>query len=594
MLRTRLLLGFVALLVLLSAVGAYAVWTTRELGRSVATTIAANARGLVAAQQLKADISRLGLGLRQVRAADTPGQRADFAAQHAACRALLREQLAPAGGGVERAGLVAAIDAALTRLSDQAASPSAPNLPPLELMKADEAAVFAVLRSVDALAAHDAADVQRAEAKAQRLTARTTAVFGAGIAVAVLLALVFGWALGRALLEPIRQLTASAAALGEGNLDRDVPVTSRDELGELARTFNTMAARLRTYRDALAAKALRAQRAMEATLTSAPDPLWLVARDGKTEVANPAAATLATGPEFAGGLPEALRGPLQEVLATGSHYLPTDYQKVVTLGGRHYLPRILAIGDPLADFRGAAVVLQDVTKFRLLDDAKTNLVGTVSHELKTPLTSLRLAVYLLLEAPPEALTPTQRELLEQARVDADRLLRILDTLLDLSRIEAGVAAPNLEAVPVNSLLDGVAQEARVVLATSGHQLHVVDDLGTAAVLADPVGIRHVFMNLLTNAAKYGPPGSEIVLYAQRADEGFFRFGVRDSGPGIADEHRQRIFEKFYRVPGQTAKGTGLGLAVCREIVVAHGGSIACASAPGVGSDFYFLLPAAVG
>ncbi|MBX3750509.1 MAG: HAMP domain-containing protein [Opitutaceae bacterium] len=594
MLRTRLLLGFFLLLVLLSAVGAYAVWTTRELGRSVATAIAANARGLAAAQQLKAEVNRLGSALRQLRGADTPGGRAEFAAQQAACRAFLRERLAAPAGGAERARLIAGVDAALVRLADLAASPAAADLRPLELMKADEGALFAILQGIDALAARDAAEVQQAEAKAQRLTARTTAVFGAGVVVAVLLALVFGWALGRALLDPIRQLTASAAALGEGNLDRDVPVTSRDELGELARTFNTMAARLRQYRDALAAKALRAQRAMEATLTSAPDPLWLVARDGTPEVANPAAAALAAGPELAGGLPEVLRPPLREVLATGNHYLPTDYQRAITLGGRHYLPRILAIGDPLADFRGAAIVLQDVTKFRLLDDAKTNLVGTVSHELKTPLTSLRLAVYLLLEAPPEALTPRQRELLEQAREDADRLLRILDTLLDLSRIEGGVAAPQLETVPVAALLEGVAQEARVLYTASGHRLRVEHALAGAAVRADPAGIRHVFMNLLTNAAKYSPPGSEVLLYAGRADEGFLRFGVRDGGPGIEPEHRQRVFEKFYRVPGQTAKGAGLGLAICREIVVAHGGSIACDSAPGAGSDFHFLLPVAIG
>ena len=303
---------------------------------------------------------------------------------------------------------------------------------------------------------------------------------------------------------------------------------------------------------------------------------------------------MATGSEFAGGLPEILRPPLQEVLATGNHYLPTDYHRVVTLGGRHYLPRILAIGDPLADFRGAAIVLQDVTKFRLLDDAKTNLVGTVSHELKTPLTSLRLAVYLLLEAPPEAFTAQQRELLEQARDDADRLLRILDTLLDLSRIEGGVAAPQLEAVPVAGLLEGVAHEARVLIAASGHRLRVENTLGGVAVPVDPVGIRHVFMNLLTNAAKYSPPGAEILLYAHRADEGFLRCGVRDGGPGIEPEHRQRIFEKFYRVPGQAAKGAGLGLAICREIVVAHGGSIACDCPPGGGSDFHFLLPAATG
>src|SRR5206468_3112934 len=117
--------------------------------------------------------------------------------------------------------------------------------------------------------------------------------------------------------------------------------------------------------------------------------------------------------------PPGLAEPLGRVLATGEHYLPTDYSCVVTLRlgreDRHYLPRILAIGDKLTEFKGAAIILQDVTKFRLLDDAKTNLVGTVSHELKTPLTSLRMAVYLLLEQKLEGLTATQRDLLETAR-----------------------------------------------------------------------------------------------------------------------------------------------------------------------------------
>src|SRR4029079_7168882 len=117
--------------------------------------------------------------------------------------------------------------------------------------------------------------------------------------------------------------------------------------------------------------------------------------------------------------------PLARVLATGEHYLPTDYGRAVILRvgpeDRHYLPRVLAIGDKLTEFKGAAVILQDVTKFRLLDDAKTNLVGTGSHELKSPLTSLRMAVYLLLEQKLEGLTPTQRELLETVRDEADRL-----------------------------------------------------------------------------------------------------------------------------------------------------------------------------
>jgi signal transduction histidine kinase len=113
-------------------------------------------------------------------------------------------------------------------------------------------------------------------------------------------------------------------------------------------------------------------------------------------------------------------------------------------------------------------------------------------------------------------------------------------------------------------------------------------LGEVAVDADR--IRHVFLNLLTNAAKYAPAGTTVTLYAEPAPLGFVRFGVRDEGPGIPAESAARVFDRFYRVPGAPKHGAGLGLAIAREIVVAHGGTIACQSEPGKGSDFYFLLP----
>jgi two-component system, NtrC family, sensor histidine kinase KinB len=301
--------------------------------------------------------------------------------------------------------------------------------------------------------------------------------------------------------------------------------------------------------------------------------------------------------DFQEGFPSAIAEPLQLVLETGEHYLPTDYSRVVTLRhareDRHYLPRILAIGDKLTEFKGAAVVLQDVTKFRLLDDAKTNLVGTVSHELKTPLTSLRMAVYLLLEQKIPSLTPTQLELLEGARDDADRLLRILDDLLNLARLEAGAAPLDRQEVTVSGLVNEVAREARGFIDAAGQSLvvEIAPELAAARVCVDQGRIRHVFMNLLTNASKYSPPKSVVTLSAGVGPPGFLRFSVRDQGEGIASENAGRVFDRFYRVPGEKKPGAGLGLAIAREIVVAHGGSIACTSAPGQGSDFHFLLPA---
>jgi len=588
MLRTRLLLGFLTVLLLLAAVGAHAVWTTRHLGQTVATTIATSARGLLTAERLKEETNRLGSALRQLRQLESFAQRDNFERARQALHTLLQNEATQTRENTERASRLEDVESAVERLASRVDSLTEP-VRPLQALQADESALFAVLQAIDHLAAYDARLLSEAETQAGLMTERSTAIFSLGLGAAVLLAVALAWALGSLLLGPVRQLTASAAALGEGHWDRDVPVTSGDELGELARTFNTMAAKLRIYRDAMTEKTRQAQRTMEATLTSAPDPLFVVAQDGRPEVRNPAAEALALSPEFAAGFPEGIARPLQEVLSTGSHYLPADYSLVVTVSERHYLPRILAIGDTLTNFRGAAIVLQDVTKFRLLDDAKTNLVATVSHELKTPLTSLRMSLYLLLEQQVGTLAPLQHELLETARGDADRLLRILNDLLDLSRIESGVVAPDLTPVTVAELLAEMAREVRALTDAAEQTVSV------RATLADPVcmdrdRIRHVFINLLTNASKYAPSGSEIVLYAEAAADGFMRFGVRDRGPGIGETDRRRVFEKFYRVPGQTRKGAGLGLAICREIVVAHGGSINCDSVPGEGSDFYFLLP----
>ena len=298
---------------------------------------------------------------------------------------------------------------------------------------------------------------------------------------------------------------------------------------------------------------------------------------------------------MSGGLPAALEEPLKQVLASGSHYLPTGYDQVVTLhvegGERHYLPRILAIGDALTGFGGAAVILQDVTKFRLLDDVKGNLVSTVSHELKTPLTSLRMAVYLLLEQNFGPITPRQRELLETARDDSERLLRILNDLLDLSRLEGGVSTLNRGPVSIVGFLEDMAREMRAITEAAGQRIVVKADAVLTEMSIDADRVRHVFINLLSNASKYSGPDTTITLYAVDAPDGFIRFGVRDEGPGIPAENTPYIFEKFYRVPEQEKKGAGLGLTIAREIVVAHGGSIACSSKPGEGTDFYFLLPA---
>lgn len=593
MLRTRLMLGLLPLLLLLMLMGGYALYMCLTLSRSVEVTLVGSYRSMMATEEMKDAATRLNSALDQAQRGEALAAQRRLEEARARFERSLHAQ-AMVAAGTARAGPVEAVDRAFSAQlaldRELVQNPDAD----LATLRKTEAALFNTLQSLQTLARYDHREMQAALARARRTTFTTIRLLLTAMGAAILLSFGIAVLLSRSLLRPIRALTASAVALGDGALDREVPVLSRDELGELARSFNQMAAKLRAFREATTARVVRAQRTLEATLTSSPDPVLVVSSQGEVEFRNPAAAVLAARPEFAGGLPEPLSRPLAEVLATGNHYLPTDYDRVVTLRvgreDRHFLPRILAVGDTLTGFGGAAILLQDVTKFRLLDDAKNNLVGTVSHELRTPLTGLRMAIYLLLEQNVGRLSDGQRELLETARDDAERLLRILNDLLDLSRLESGAMALSRTPTPATELLAAAAAEIKPRLDAAGQRLAVREPAGTVRVGVDRDRIRYVFINLLANAGKYSPEGGTITLYAEPTTDGFVKFGVRDEGPGIAPESIGRVFEKFYRVPGQDKKGAGLGLALAREIVVAHGGSIACSSTPGHGSDFYFLLP----
>jgi signal transduction histidine kinase len=596
MLRTRLLFGLLPLLLVLVATGAYAIRVCHQLAGPLQRDLVADYRAALGCQDMRTSATLMSNTLALASTEDPVRARRAFDEHRAAFTRELMVQ-SESSAGTPREQFVEELDGAFQDFSGRCEAVLAGNAnATLDGLRENEAALFRVLKSIDRLTANDYAASRDTEKRAEQLASTAVGVLSFTIGGAVALSALLAWLTASSLLTPIKALTASATALGEGDLDTAVPEFSQDELGVLARSFNTMAAKLRAYREATVARVLRTQRTMEATLTSAPDPLFVVSAEGTPEVRNPAAEELSKLPEFSGGLPEALAEPLASVLATGEHYLPTDYGRVVTFRvgreDRHYLPRILSIGDKLTEFKGAAVILQDVTKFRLLDDAKTNFVGTVSHELKTPLTGLRMAVYLLLEKTLGPLEPAQREMLESARDDADRLLKILDSLLDLTRLEAGASELERRKIAVHALLRPIADEARGFITAAGQRLIVQEEPGLGEVNVDPDRLRHVFINLLSNASKYSAGGGTITLGAASAPLGFVRFSVRDEGDGIPPEAIARLFDRFYRVPGQSKPGAGIGLAIAREIVVAHGGTILCSSSPELGTEFQFLVPVA--
>jgi signal transduction histidine kinase len=407
--------------------------------------------------------------------------------------------------------------------------------------------------------------------------------------------------INRGLVDPLRLLAASIQQVGEGNLDQKVPVLDDYELGTLAKSFNQMAEQLKTYRANTSEELMRLNLTIRATLASFPDPIFVLNSTGAVEFRNPEADQLAVQLLFSGvmRLPKTVDEKVEHVLRTGQDYLPTLFTEAIKfhLHGqdRYFLPRIVLLRDDNRQTFGVAVILEDVTRMLLLDDVKSNLISTVSHELKTPLTSVRMALYLLFEKTVGPLNEKQLDLVVTAREDADRLLRTLNDLLDLAKLEQGPAQLTLDEVSPRELVESTVHATREAAHAAGIELRVEVLPDLPYVRIDRQRIHYVFSNFITNAIKYtSPDDKEIVIKAEmgrnRAGKSNVRFSVRDHGPGISPDHQNHIFERFYRVPGSNKPGAGLGLSIAREIVVAHQGEIGVISEPGKGSEFFFVLP----
>lgn len=445
-------------------------------------------------------------------------------------------------------------------------------------------------------------NMERASEKAKTVARRSAIGVSIGLGLALGLAGALLWLLVPSLLRPIEAITRAARAIGEGQLHRNVPVIGEDELAQLAQTFNTMTQQLRDYRQSSSERLLRTQQTSQATIDSFPDPVLVIDPEGRVEMANPAARrVLGVAPRTEADStlpwqpPDSLRQPLAEALKQHKPYHSTSFDQAVTFrleGSDHaFLPQISPIRDPYGNVLGAAVVLNDVTRFRLLDQLKSDLVATVSHELKTPLTSIRLALHLLLEETVGPLEPKQAELLLDARDNAEQLVNLINHLMALARLEQGREVLQVGPVAVTSLLRNAADAIAARAQDRRIELIVKEADSLPPVAIDGMRLNLALLNLLDNALTYTEPGGKITLSAEQVDEGHIRLSVADTGVGIASEHLPHVFEKFFRVPENTQPtGTGLGLAIVKEILAAHRGQVACVSELGKGTTFHLTVP----
>lgn len=603
-LRTKLLIGLLPTLAILVALGLWAVGMFYRLGWNIDVILRENYRSILAAERMKEAIERMDSGLLFVIA----GQEARGREQFEANRTRFEEQLRIEQGNVTLPGeqkLADDLSSLFRRYQGAARGFFA--LPPeekgrqRELYFSDLEPTFNEIRTrADQVLALNQDNMTAMDLRARENAKLSTRLMIGALLGAIILALLVALRVSRSIERPIQAVTIAARALTRGDLDQVVSAGTRDELGELSSAFNQMARTIREYRQAGTAKLLRAQKTAQATIDSFPDPVVVVDPLGSVELANPAARRLlgvipAAEPPVPWYPPAPLRSLLNDVLAGRGDYLPLTLEQAVLLPDgaheRYFLPRVVGIRAGGDELIGAAVNLVDVTKFHLLDRLKSDMVSTVSHELKTPLTSVQMAVHLLLEEVVGPLTPKQIELLLAARQDADRILAMINDLLDLTRIEQGRVKLDLEPASVGALLNEAVARMRPQADDAGLSLEAEPPAHDVFIRVDQDRIGHVFDNLVGNAIQHTPRGGSIRLSARPEGE-FVQVVVRDTGKGISGEHLPHLFEKFYRIPGESpAGGAGLGLAIVREIITAHGGRIEVASRPGKGTSFTFSLPA---
>ncbi len=614
-LRTKLLFGYLLFVAAIVVLGGWSAWRLREMGGVSRRIISNNYDSVLAAQEMKESLERQDsaalfslLGARDKAMTQLREHRKRFDANFQKAENNITEVGEPEAIEAIRRGrdayyqmfdaFVAKVNA--TDSSERQSRARAEEISAREEYFSRLEPQFNKLRAdcEHLLQLNQRAMLAKSEAAAgvaQLWFYRTLLVAGVLVAAGIFLALF----LANRIVEPLRQLTATTVRIAGGDLNAKVEVTSHDEVGILAAEYNRMAERIRQLRRSDMGELVVAQQTTEAAIDSLYDPVIVTDAEGCVTKLNPAAEEI-FGPEaeyrgkhvgevardsrIAGAVAEALRSQRAVAGEGAASVLPL----AVAGSERAFRLRTTPMRDNENRIVGAVTLLEDITHLREIDRLKSEFIATASHELRTPLTSVQMGVHLLLEGALGELSDKQNEVLQACREDCERLDKLMQDLLDLSKIEAGEDKPKLASVPAGRLVNGVAEGLRTQVEAKGLALRIATPVDLPSVLADRTQIERVISNLVTNAIRHTKRGA-IGISAERSGE-CVAVSVSDTGSGVPKAYLMHIFDKFVQVPGATTGGAGLGLAISRSIVEAHGGQISVQSDLEQGTTFTFTLP----
>lgn len=442
-----------------------------------------------------------------------------------------------------------------------------------------------------------------ASLQASRISKRAIFSMTVAGAFAIITGIVFSLLISSKLVRPLLNLTGATERIASGDYSVQVKIESNDELGELAKRFNTMVAKVNSFHNLNIGEVLLEKRKIDALIRSIRDGIIFINQEFHIINANPAAEKIL---DFSFSKEEPhhflevfdnqdLFGMIREGMESGSlKGVIDESEQIITFekNGAYSYYQFSLTPVVLKDQKlvGMVLLLRDITALTELDRMKSDFIMTASHELKTPLTSMGMSIELLCEELGVSIEEKNRELLKAAGDEVGRMKALVADLLDLSRIESGKMNLEITEFPVDGIIRDACALMRKQVEEAGISLICKVQDSSTSVRGDGSKIAWVITNMVANAIRYTDKGGEISVFYECLGD-FVHFSVRDTGEGIPYEYQSKVFDKFVQVKSEKSEGgTGLGLSICKELVKAHGGTIWVDSVPGSGCTFTFTIP----
>ncbi|WP_294199671.1 ATP-binding protein [uncultured Chryseobacterium sp.] len=418
--------------------------------------------------------------------------------------------------------------------------------------------------------------------------------------VCFLIAFVLLFNLPRTIAEPISQLTSSIRQIANKNYNERVHFKGSEEFNDLAHSFNVMAEKLQEYESSTLSKQLMDKKRIETLVNNMHDAVIGLDENNFIYMINDEALKI-TGlnkEDIIGKTVHevAINNDLIRELLKNVDAPAKEPIKIVSDNKENYFEQdivpinIVKTGEREKKYIGRVILLRNITPFKELDFAKTNFIATISHELKTPISAIKMGVQLLENQKFGELNEQQKELLKSINEDGQRLLDITGELLNLSQVETGNIRLTIENCRPKEMVTAAIKNVEKL--AEQKNISIITEFFTDdrdMVMADFDKTVWVINNFLSNAIKHSFQDESISIVVEKTNE-MIRFSITDTGKGIDEKYHRQVFDRYFQVPGEHQNGTGLGLAISKNFIEKQHGEIGVKSSPNQGSTFYFALP----